>query len=197
MKYWSSNPTWYKFNFLLFNNPIPFYIEVSLPKSPASFSVHSPPSVVLLWIHAETGDDPNSLLQETLMLYRVMAFRPGTSQWKGGTAALMNLVVITSPFLELTSFTFGSWRTQVTDLIVPKQTLLVQIKGLTLIWHLVIGEKPLCPGDHVSISLLDCLSVTWRSDTGLGRTETPEKLFQCHKKWALEQQQKILSYLWC
>lgn len=31
-------------------------------------STHTPPSVVLLWIHVVTGDAPTSLLQDTLML---------------------------------------------------------------------------------------------------------------------------------
>lgn len=70
-----------------------------------SFSPHIPPSVVLLWIHMVTGEAPNSLLQETLMLYHVMACSPGTSHWNGGTVTLMNRVVVTSPFLRLTSLT--------------------------------------------------------------------------------------------
>lgn len=70
-----------------------------------SFGTHAPPSVVLPWIHIETGEAPTSLLQETLMLYHVIACSPGTSHWKGGTVTLMNRVVITSPFLRLTSFT--------------------------------------------------------------------------------------------
>lgn len=70
-----------------------------------SLSTHTPPSVVLLWIHMVTGEAPTSLLQETLMLYHVIACSPGTSHWKGGTVTLMNLVVVTSPFLRLTSLT--------------------------------------------------------------------------------------------
>lgn len=40
----------------------------------------------------------------------------------------------------------------------------------TRIWHLVRGEKPSCPGLQLSINLLDCVSVTTTSDTGLGVT---------------------------
>ncbi len=69
--------------------------------------LHTPPSVVLLWIHMVTGEAPTSLLQETLMLYHVIACSPGTSHWKGGTVTLMNLVVVTSPFLRLTSLTLN------------------------------------------------------------------------------------------
>lgn len=39
---------------------------------------------------------------------------------------------------------------------------------LTLMWHFVIGEKPSCPGLHLNISLLDCISETLRPVTGLG-----------------------------
>lgn len=73
--------------------------------SQSSFSTNTPPSVVLLWIHMVTGEAPTSLLQETLTLYHVMACSPGTSHWRGGTVTLMNLVVITSPSLRLTSLT--------------------------------------------------------------------------------------------
>lgn len=66
-------------------------------------SIHTPPSVVLLWIHVVTGEAPTSLLQETLMLYHVIACSPGTSYWKGGTVTLINRVIVTSPFLRLTS----------------------------------------------------------------------------------------------
>lgn len=66
-------------------------------------STHTPPSVVLLWIHVVTGEAPTSLLQETLMLYHVIACSPGTSYWKGGTVTLINRVIVTSPFLRLTS----------------------------------------------------------------------------------------------
>lgn len=48
------------------------------PESEANNS-HTPPSVVSSWIHVVTGDAPTSLLQDTLMLYRVTAWSPGTS----------------------------------------------------------------------------------------------------------------------
>lgn len=66
-------------------------------------STHTPPSVVLLWIHVLTGEAPTSLLQETLMLYKVIACSPGTWYWKGGTVTLISRVNITSPVLRLTS----------------------------------------------------------------------------------------------
>lgn len=66
---------------------------------------YPPPSVVLFWIQRVTGESPTSLLQETLMLYQVMACNPETSHWNGGTVVLMNLVVVTSPLLRLTSLT--------------------------------------------------------------------------------------------
>lgn len=70
-----------------------------------SCNSHTPPSVVLLWIHMESGEAPTSLLQETLKLYHVIALSPGTSYWKGGTVTLMNRVFVTSPLLRLTSLT--------------------------------------------------------------------------------------------
>lgn len=68
-------------------------------------TAHTPPSVVLLWIHVMTGDAPTSLLQDTLMLYHVTACSPGTSYWNGGAVTLISRVIITSPFLRLTSLT--------------------------------------------------------------------------------------------
>lgn len=47
--------------------------------------------------------------------------------------------------------------------------------GLTLIWHLVIGEKPSCPGLQLNINLLDCLSITVKLDTGPGSTTKHHK----------------------
>lgn len=35
---------------------------------PCHLCAHTPPSVVLLWIHVDTGEAPTSLLQETLKL---------------------------------------------------------------------------------------------------------------------------------
>ena len=64
---------------------------------------HPPPSVVVSCIQGLPGDEPMSLLQETLKLYPVRACSPGTSHWKGGTVALMSLVFMTSPILRLTS----------------------------------------------------------------------------------------------
>lgn len=87
---------------------IPCEIQtVFLPTTLQDFQrlLHTPPSVVLLWIHLEKGEAPTSLLQETLMLYNVMDWSPETSHSNGGTVTLMNLVVITSPFRRLTSLT--------------------------------------------------------------------------------------------
>lgn len=45
----------------------------------------------------------------------------------------------------------------------------------TRMWHFVRGEKPSCPGLQLSINLLDCVSVTTTSDTGLGATAKHRK----------------------
>lgn len=78
--------------------------ESSHPESKANHT-HTPPSVVLLWIQVVTGDAPASLLQDTLMLYQVTAWSPGTSYWNGGAVTLMSRVTVTSPLLLLTSLT--------------------------------------------------------------------------------------------
>lgn len=41
---------------------------------------------------------------------------------------------------------------------------------LTLMWHLISGEKPSWPGVQLRMNLLDCLSITKTLDTGLGST---------------------------
>lgn len=51
-----------------------------------------------------------------------------------------------------------------------QQTVCVCAIKLTLMWHLVSGEKPSCPGIQLKINLLDCLSITVTLDTGLGST---------------------------
>lgn len=47
--------------------------------------------------------------------------------------------------------------------------------GLTLIRHVVSGEKPSCPGVQLNVSLLDCLSVTVTWVGGLGWTRKYHK----------------------
>lgn len=135
-----------------------------------SLKAHTPPSVVLLWIHLEFGEAPTSLLQETLMLYHVMACSPGTSHWKGGTVTLTNLVVITSPFLRLTSLTLERTGHVRINLGALNDSLLCADVGLTLMWHWLSGEKPSSPGVQLRVNLLDFLSTTVTSDTRLGST---------------------------
>lgn len=132
------------------------------------FRGHRPPSVVLLWTHMAAGEAPTSLLQETLMLYHVIACSPGTSYWKGGTVTLMNRVIITSPFLRLTSFTLN--RTETTWGSFWCGGTVLSERRLTLMRHLVRGEKPSCPGVQLNFNLLGCLSFTVILDTGLGGT---------------------------
>lgn len=134
-------------------------------------SAHIPPSVVLLRTHVVIGDDPTSLLQETLMLYHVSACSPGTSEWKGGVVTLMSRVTVTSPFLWLTSLTWKKGRA-FSGFRFPGKCSGQHGPGqiFTLIWHNVRGEKPSCPGLQLSINLLGCVSVTTTSDTGFGAT---------------------------
>lgn len=129
-----------------------------------------------------------------------------TTSWPSGpglhsekAAPLQGMIWCSSPPLSSDSppSPFGRWGTQVSDLTVPKKMLVVQNKGLTLIWHWVIGEKPSCPGDHVRFSLLDCLSITLTSNTGLGRTMRHQRKYFIVTIVSLKAAIKGFSYLWC
>lgn len=66
---------------------------------------------------------------------------------------------------------------------------------LTLMLHVVSGEKPSCPGLQLNINLLDCLSITLTLDTGLGGTTKHQTLINMEAYGQLAEHEILLEYL--
>lgn len=96
-------------------------------------------------------------------------------------------------------------RTREDQFAINSNTVCLNLR-LTLMWHLVNGEKPSCPGVQLSMNLLDCLPITVTLDTGLGSTTEHHKnlinypnmknMISCHSK-TLSRMLNFYLLCWC